>query len=326
MSALSSPEPQEAKPMVLDVTLRDGGYVNDFHFSFEDSRSVVEALAGARIPWLEVGYFASPPELTAPVVQPSCRLDDLRALYDLVAGRAGLVVMVRPGTVAPADIARLAEVGVTLIRIALPRNGGKTKHAVQAEIECIQGCGMQVSLNVTRASEYGLSEILDFAEEMDSMRPDWLYIADSNGSLFPWQVEQLFLLLGERIQANLGFHAHDSLTLAFANSVAALEHGARAVDSSLGGMGKRGNLITELLALYLNIHGGCCFDVECLVRATERVIVPWIGTECLTRVGHAMAGILNINHDWMLERNQEARGPDPGLLRLLEELRAAPSH
>ena len=67
------------------------------------------------------------------------------------------------------------------------------------------------------------------------MGADWLYIADSNGSLFPERVTEIFRELSNEVRMSLGFHAHDSLHLAFANSLAAIRAGGSMLDSSLGG-------------------------------------------------------------------------------------------
>jgi 4-hydroxy 2-oxovalerate aldolase len=305
---------QEPTPAIFDVTLRDGGYMNDFSFSAADRHGVVKELSRAGIPWLEVGYFAG---AHAAGDHPTFPCEEIPALVEVAAGRSRLAVMVHRGTVLPEDYARLARAGIEMIRMPLAAGDLGATAALAREVACIRACGMQVSLNLIRVSDYRLSQILDFAAALDALAPDWLYVADSNGSLFAAQVEQLYLLLAERIQANLGFHAHDSLSLAFANSLAAAEHGARMIDSSLGGMGKRGNLVTELVALYLNLHDGTGYDVESMLRATERFVVPWIGPACLKRAETAIAGILNLNHETMLELYAAARGGDPRPLDLL---------
>jgi 4-hydroxy 2-oxovalerate aldolase len=306
----------EPTPAIFDVTLRDGGYMNDFSFTAADRHGVVRELSRAGIPWLEVGYFAG---AHAAADHPTFPCAEIPALVEVAEGRSHLAVMVHRGTVVPEDYARLAQAGIEMIRMPLAAEDLRSTAELELEVECIRACGMQVSLNLIRVSDYKLSQILDSAAMLDALAPDWLYVADSNGSLFAPQVEQLYLLLAERIQANLGFHAHDSLTLAFANSLAAMEHGARMIDCSLGGMGKRGNLVTELITLYLNLHDGTGYDVELLLRATERFVVPWIGPACLQRAETAIAGILNLNHETMLELYAAARGGDPRPLDLLLE-------
>jgi 4-hydroxy 2-oxovalerate aldolase len=299
---------------IMDVTLRDGGYVNDFGFTAADRQGVVAALAGACVPWLEIGYFAG---REAGNGHPTFPAEEIPALHRLAAGRSRLVVMIHRGTVTAHDYEQLAEAGVAMIRLPLSLADRKYGPAIRHDVACIHACGMEVSLNVIRASEHQAAEILEFAEELDAMGPDWLYVADSNGSLFTPQVVQLYTLLAGRIRARLGFHAHDSLTLAFANSLAALQHGACIVDSSLGGMGKRGNLVSELIALYLDLHDGCRFDVPRMVQATEGFVVRWLGPSCLARTEMAIAGMLNLNHDAMLDLHAVARQGESRPLHLL---------
>lgn len=41
---------------ILDVTLRDGGHINNFHFKNEDVVTIITALDSANIEYIEAGY------------------------------------------------------------------------------------------------------------------------------------------------------------------------------------------------------------------------------------------------------------------------------
>ena len=43
-------------PQILDVTLRDGGYVNDWQFLLPTALAIVSTLAKGGMPFIEVGY------------------------------------------------------------------------------------------------------------------------------------------------------------------------------------------------------------------------------------------------------------------------------
>ncbi|WP_455477515.1 hypothetical protein [Bartonella sp. B41] len=81
------------------------------------------------------------------------------------------------------------------------------------------------------------------------------YLADSNGSLLPDTIRKLVQKIKSITPLEVGFHVHDDLGMAMANSIAAVEAGANFIDSSLMGMGKgTGNLTLELWLALLNFH------------------------------------------------------------------------
>jgi 4-hydroxy 2-oxovalerate aldolase len=72
--------------------------------------------------------------------------------------------------------------------------------------------------------------------------------------MFPHQIEGFFRPLLELKHIRWGFHPHNNLQMAFANSLAAVEAGAQVIDSSVYGMGRgAGNLPTEILLAYLQL-------------------------------------------------------------------------
>ena len=90
----------------------------------------------------------------------------------------------------------------------------------------------------------------------NNLNPDYLYIVDSYGGLFPNKtVEILNHLRKLKIKSKIGFHAHNNLELAFANTIVCIENNIDIVDSTFLGMGRgAGNLSTELLLSYKSIN------------------------------------------------------------------------
>jgi hypothetical protein len=75
---------------------------------------------------------------------------------------------------------------------------------------------------------------------------------DSAGAYFPEDVTAKIGLLAEKLEIPVGFHAHDNLGLSIANSLAAIDAGARIIDGTAKGFGAgAGNAPLELLAAIL---------------------------------------------------------------------------
>lgn len=281
-------------PVILDVTLRDGGYVNNHEFDISQAKYIVSGLSRANVPNIEVGYFR--PWLAEDPERPAtrCPIDYLRGLSDC-AGHSSLVVMMHPRQASPGNYEKLVDAGVSLVRLALKPDDVEI---LDTHLRAIHRCGLKCSVNLIRVSELPLDLILSTAARLERMGADVFYIADSNGSLLPDGVSLIIKGLASVLKIPVGFHAHDGLRLAFANTLAAIEGGATYIDSSLGGMGKSGgNLVTELIAIYLNKRYGATYGISGLGNLSENQLAKWIGPGGVAKCEHAMAAVLNWNID-----------------------------
>jgi 4-hydroxy 2-oxovalerate aldolase len=256
-------------PILLDVTLRDGGYVNGHSWTTGEAISVVRTMEAAQIPFVEVGYLREP---SGESLNPSMRCEPpyLLALAAEVE-RTRLVVMVRPAETPKKLIAGLRGQGVGMVRVlAAALDVG----SAASYVEAAQAEGLSAAVNLTHASRFGPDEIAAAAAQAARAGAEFVYLADSNGSLFPEEVTARVAAAAEEVRAAgapdgsvaIGFHAHDNLGLAFANTCAALRAGVGAVDASLGGIGKGGgNLRLELIAGHLAFHGAAGYLLDPLV-------------------------------------------------------------
>src|SRR5436305_928424 len=174
-------------PQLLDVTLRDGGYVNDWQFSIEDALAIISTLSRAGVAYIEVGYYRS--RLAgngAGKSGPSscCGREYLEAV-SRVRGDSKLTVMIHLNDVTPADYAFLADNGVSCARFIISTN---SLPRIEPHIDAAHAANLSASVNLIRTSERTTENIVTCARAAEKMGADWLYIADSNGSLFPERV------------------------------------------------------------------------------------------------------------------------------------------
>jgi 4-hydroxy 2-oxovalerate aldolase len=287
-----------ARPRLLDVTLRDGGYVNGWKFSATDAAKIVCTAARGGIPYIEVGYYRPRLGNDTGVENPGpmwCPRDYLSAVAQ-VRGDSDLVVMVHLKDVETGDYVFLADHGITRVRfVAADAN----VRQLEAHINAAHGAGLACSVNLIRLSARPLDSVISLAREAESIGADWIYAADSNGSMFPGEVEKVFQeLRASGIAIPLGFHAHDSLHLAFANSLAAARAGAELLDCSLGGMGKGGgNLVTELITAYFKFQQDEKFEITMLSDVACQTLGPWIGPDHCRRCENMLSALLDLNVD-----------------------------
>ncbi|QNP68347.1 hypothetical protein IAG44_01910 [Streptomyces roseirectus] len=302
------------KIALLDVTLRDGGYVNKHSWTAGQAQQVVRACAAAGVPFTEVGYLRparhGAEDDTAPSAScPPRYLEALQAEASLgvdAGTGTGLVVMAHARDTGPSDLAGLARSGVRLVRMPGP------PHKIQElapYAEAVRGAGMRFAVNLTRVSELTEKEILGAAEAAQRISADMFYLADSNGSMFPDGIARIARQVRNSVSMTLGFHAHDGLSLGFANALAAMDNDFEYIDASLCGMGKGGgNLALELIAAHLYFRRLCDVSVTPLVDAAVSLLTPWKGDQILSRCESIVSGILDLNLENLAEIRSAGEG------------------
>ena len=87
----------------------------------------------------------------------------------------------------------------------------------------------------------------------------WVVLCDTNGGTLPHEVARIVREVGEHVPGtHLGIHAHNDTGNAVANSLAAVEAGARQVQGTLNGLGERcgnANIVSIIPSLMLKYDG-----------------------------------------------------------------------
>ncbi len=254
---------------LLDVTLRDGGNRIDFHFNQNDLQHILAPLDRSGMDYIEIGYRNGSIHPIANIgAAGMCAKDYLLSCRSLI-NKAKIAVMVHPKNITQDDLAELRACGVELLRICVIK--GELAEACPLIVMAKQH-GLDVSLNFIHASYYRESELDAAVEQACTFYPDMIYFADSNGSLLPTNVHSIYEKYTKHYDIPFGFHAHDNLGLAQANTIAALDAGAHFVDASLSGMGKGiGNLRTEFFIAYLQAIRGKKYNLDHVLPATNYV-------------------------------------------------------
>lgn len=277
---------------MLDVTLRDGGYLNGHRWSIERVVRLLRALGDAGIGWAEVGYLG--PEAARPRHRFGCDARALDTIARQVPDGPRLVVMAKAAQRTPREVAALAANHVGMVRFPVPPTA---LGSVASHCRAAKDAGLAVGVNLTRSSEWPATVLVDAVGRAAALGADVVYLADSNGSMLPAAVQQLFQAVAGTAPVPLGFHAHDNLRLAFANALGAVAAGARFLDASVAGIGKGGgNLMTELLCAYLVDREGAPFDVAAL-EVARRLVAPERRLLDAQGLDPMVAGVRDLNLD-----------------------------
>jgi len=232
---------------LIDVTFRDGGFTVGFRWPDEVVFEATCTLDQLGLTAIELGYIGGLPELHG--VDASGTFADLKPedVSSLKCEQAELAAMVHPSSDGSnrIDFGAFRQAGLSLARFVYHESW---REQLRLLADDARNAGLRVTANIALASRYEPAALLAEAAWLgENVHPDVLYLADTCGAMYPQQVSRLIELLAAGSCCQIGFHAHDHLALAFANSLAAVESGATYIDSSLLGIGRgAGNLRTEL--------------------------------------------------------------------------------
>src|SRR5215469_5981682 len=240
-------------PDILEVTLRDGSYLIDFQFTAEDTATIASALEGVGFRWIEVGHgLGMNASQSGKGLAAATDEEYLEAAAQaLKYAKWGMFFI--PGIGREEDLRLAARHGMSFVRI-----GTNITEADQAEpyIALAKELGFIVSYNAMKSYAVSPEEFGKTVEKVHRWGADISCLVDSAGSMDPDSVAAYLQAAKIESPSPLGYHGHDNLSLAMANTLRAIEEGAVLVDSSLQGMGRSaGNAVTEVLVAILQRRG-----------------------------------------------------------------------
>lgn len=277
---------------ILDCTLRDGSYAVNFGFTKEDTREISRDLDAAGIYYIEVGHGIG--------VGAQDRGLGMAAATDReymshAFGNWGMFAI--PGTATLSDIRDLATSGAGFVRIGCDVD---KVNAAEPFIKTARDAGLYVFSNIMKSYA---TECDDFAREASKCL-DWgadcIYIVDSAGCMLPRDISLYAEKVRElRPDARLGFHGHNNLGMAVANSFACIEDGFHVIDTTLCGIGRgAGNAPTEQITALLGKEGYSHANILKILDIGEKYIRPLVGRSCPTQLD-IMSGVYNFHSSYM---------------------------
>jgi 4-hydroxy 2-oxovalerate aldolase len=263
------------KVYVQDVTLRDGMHALRHRIAPEKVGQIVKALDTAGVAAIEVSHGDG---LAGSSLNygPGSHTDwEWIAAAVENAKNATITSLLLPGVGTIEELTRAYDLGVRSVRVAT--------HCTEADVSAqhiakARELGMDVSGFLMMAHMIGPAELAVQAKLMESYGARCVYVTDSAGRLTTDDVRDRIRVYRDVLDADtqIGIHAHENLSLAVANSIAAVEEGAYRVDASLAGHGAAaGNTPIEALVAVANLRGwetGC--DLFALEDAADDLVRP----------------------------------------------------
>ncbi len=261
---------------ILDCTLRDGGYLNEWNFGHDSIVNIYERLVSSRMDIIEVGFLNH--NYTADIdrtIQPDSR--SLDKLYEnLGKGHSLIVGMIDYGTCDIENIVPCEDSYLDGIRVIFKKDRRREAISFCHEIKLL---GYKVFVQAVSITSYSDAELKELLAMVNDLEPYAFSLVDTYGLLHKNQLIHYFDLSDKELKPaiGLGYHSHNNFQLAYANCVELIEKNISRqllIDGSLYGMGKSaGNAPTELLAMYLNDTGRSQYKVYHLLEAIDTAIL-----------------------------------------------------
>lgn len=262
---------------VLDVTLRDGGCVNNFNFGQTYMEKILAAQEASGVEMIELGYIdekkgseTGRTQYINEQVIPKCILKHKKEGITYVA-------MMDYGKFNVDNLHPRTDEGIDGIRLAFHKKNFKDMIPLGRKI-IEKGYKFYIQPMITL--RYSDAELLELIDLVNKELPDasGFYIVDSFGEMRPNDMNRMLNLVDHNLipSMTLGFHSHNNLQLSYSNAMALLQFPTNRdlqLDSSIMGMGKgAGNLCTELLLEHLNEFYGKKYNIPPILDVIDKVV------------------------------------------------------
>lgn len=268
----------ERRPMgkinVLDCTLRDGGYVNDWAFGKDAIAGLLNNMALANVECVEVGFLR-------PVTY-----DENRSLFPDKASLDGILKNKNKNVkyFVMYDVSNPIDIN------SFPKNDGKgidgirvifKKDRISDGIDAVKkfmALDYLVAANFVSTNFYTDDEFIDGIKTFNEIKPYTITIVDTFGSMKNDEFLHYIKLADEYLDKDiiLSYHAHNNLQQAYQNAVSFVNlklDREILIDASVFGMGRgAGNLNLELFAEYLNTNFGKDYHIVPVLETMDEYL------------------------------------------------------
>lgn len=265
---------------LLDCTLRDGGYVNDWNFGNNNLINIFERLADSNVDFIEVGFLDErrPFDPNRSIMPDTDSVD--RIFSHLDKKNSKVIAMIDYGTCGLEHIRPCSETFLDGIRVIFKKHRREPALRFCAELKAM---GYLVFAQMVSVTSYSDREMMDLIDQANEVKPYAVSMVDTYGLMHQNNLGHFFDLLDNNLDPDiaLGYHGHNNFQMGYANCISMIDrmHDTRRhllVDGTLYGMGKSaGNAPIELIIMHLNQLFPKRYDVNHVLEAIDSNIKPF---------------------------------------------------
>ena len=271
------------KIKLLDCTLRDGGYINDWDFGIEMIGKTINNLEESNIDILELGFLKDESyRRNRTVFNKMSQINALIKNKKPYLQYAAMIEVVNPLPLDKLD--NCSDETVDIIRVIV------WKRLINEGFEYCKGVvekGYKLCVQPARVDQYSYEEFEEMVKKFSTLNPLAIYVVDSFGTQDEKTLEPYFKIAHNNMPSNiwLGYHGHNNLMQAMEVSKYFINMDLDRniiLDASIYGMGRgAGNLNSELIAKDLNDTENKDYRPEKMLEIYDRYLksiynwCPW---------------------------------------------------
>lgn len=263
---------------LLDCTLRDGGYVNDWAFGHDNLVSIFERVVEANVDIIEVGFLDERRQFDINrSIMPTS--DCMEKIYGKLNRKNTMVVgMIDYGTCGLENISECKDSYLDGIRVIFKKH---LREEAMKFCKALKDKGYKVFSQLVSVTSYSDDEMMDLIRLANEVEPYAVSMVDTYGLMHQNNLMHYFELLNNNLkpEIGIGYHGHNNFQMGYANCIAMLEKKIdreMVVDGTIYGMGKSaGNAPIELIAMHMNNSLGKDYQISQFLEAIDANITQF---------------------------------------------------
>lgn len=291
---------------ILDVSLRDGSHSVRHAFTEQQVREAANGLNASGVRYFEVSHGDG---LGGSSLQYGLSATDELKLIEAAAVEcttSEVAVLLIPGIGTKEDLQNAVKAGAKMVRVAT--------HVTEADVAAQHiHLGRELGLKTVgflmMSHMATVEKVVEQAKLFESYGAEAVYVTDSAGAMLPKDVMERIFALKQTLQCDIGFHAHNNLSMAMANTVAAVEAGASYIDGSMRALGAgAGNTQTEVMVAVLEKLGyETGIDLYKLIDTANNIIAPMMQQPQEITGGSLILGYSGVYSSFLLHAQKAAQ-------------------
>ena len=265
-----------AERQLLDCTLRDGGYINDWNFGHANIIEIFKRLVSSGVDYIEIGFLDQRRsfDINRTIMPDTQSANKIFAGVD--KGNAVVLAMIDYGTCDIKNLQSCQDTFIDGIRVIFKEHLRDEALAFCAKV---QKLGYKVFAQMVSVTTYTDEALKEYAECCNRVKPFATSMVDTYGLLDEEHLMHIYSILDKYLLPEIkeGYHAHNNFQLGFANAKTFLASDTKRdilADGTLYGMGKSaGNAPLELLMMFMNEKLGKSYDITQALEAIDNVIM-----------------------------------------------------
>lgn len=268
---------------LLDCTLRDGGYINDWNFGYETIKSIINKLVASEVEYVEIGFLRNCEYDKNRSVFNNC--EQMKNILPAEHGKTKFSAMALHNTY---DVNKLEPYdGKTIELIRVTFHDYDIDEGLEF-IRRVKEKGYKVACNPINIMGYSDAQILELLKKVNELKPYGFSIVDTFGSMMKEDLLRIYSMVENNLDKSvvIGLHLHENLALAYSLAQEYINikaYGRESIiDASMLGMGRvPGNLCMELIMDYMNKMQGRNYNVNPVLDGIDDHIIqlkqiePW---------------------------------------------------